>query len=176
MLYGHPPKRNYADVRITPSWAVTYQLTIIHGKVTKMKNQSRFGSTNSFFSALAMLFCGLLGYSSALSYNGRENNFLAENWGAPVAILLALMFGLGWWVEYIIEYLVLFKGRKTAILVYVAFISAYLFVGLGPLVLPVHDFLKHAISAGAFISLGGFILRSSITQPGIIAKLGNHGQ
>ncbi len=130
-----------------------------------MRNQSKFGSTREFFSSLSALFGGLLTYDIALSHSGQENDFLAENWGAPVAILLVLMFGVGWWVEYRIEDLVVFKGGKIAVRVLVILGLIWFLILVGAFLFIPNDFLQHAIEAGALMSLSGFFLRQSVAPP-----------
>jgi energy-coupling factor transporter transmembrane protein EcfT len=129
-----------------------------------MKNQSKFGSTREFFSSLAALFGGLLIYSSALDYSGPENNFLADNWETPIVALLVLTFGLGWWIEYRIERLVVIRGRKIATRVLFALILAYVLILTGSFVLTQNGFLQDAIGAGELICLSGFFLRQSVAQ------------
>ena len=136
-----------------------------------MKNQSRFVSVGQFFLASVCLFISLLDFESALFSDGLENNFLADNRGIPLVILLTIIFGLGWWFESFIEHLVLSKGRKIAVLAIFGLIFVFVALGFGSLVFPPLGFLRNAMSASGYILMSGFFFRFSVARPEIIAKL-----
>ena len=135
-----------------------------------MKNISGLTSAAQFFVAITFLFIGLLNFTSALSYDGLENNFLADNWAIPLAFLLAFIFGLGWLVESLVEQLLLSKGRNIALSAFFSFFMVFMFLVGVPLFTP-FDFSRFAVSVSGYILMSGFYLRFSMMRPEVLAKL-----
>jgi len=136
-----------------------------------MKNQANFVAAAQFVGALSFLFSGLLNFKSALSFDGLENNFLADNWGTPLIVFLTIIFGLGWWFEGVIENLVLSKGRKITLLALLVLFSVFVSLGFGSLILTPRGFLQSAMSASGYILMSGFFFRFSVIRSEVIAKL-----
>jgi len=110
-----------------------------------------------------------------MRYSGSENNFLAENWGGPLIILLTILFGGGWWFEGFVERLLLAKGRKNAILAIMGIVLVFVFLILGSLIFtPALSFIRRAMWACGCILLSGFLFRFSVIHPDVKAKLKVH--
>jgi len=139
-----------------------------------MNNQFKFASTTQIFLAMIFLFGGLLDFKRALSYDGLENNFLADNWGMPLAIFLTLIFGLGWWFESSVENLVLSKGRTIAILAMAGIILLFILFEFGSLALSTNSFFEISIQSSGKILMAGFFFHLSNIHPDLIAKLQTH--
>ena len=139
-----------------------------------MNFQSKFASSVQFFLGSVFLFVGLVGFKSALTYTGRENNFLADNWGTPLVLLLIIVFSLGWWLESFMEYLALFRGRKLAMLAAFGFVLVVGSIGFGSLVFIPLGFLQYAMSASVYILMSGFFFRLSVARSEVITKLQAH--
>ncbi len=137
-----------------------------------MKNQSRFASTDQFGQGLVFLLLALFQLGSAMRYTGSENNFLSENWGNPLIILLTLLFGTGWWFEGFVEYLLVSRGRKNAILAILGMASVSVFLLLGSVIFaPSRSFIQPAMWASGCILISGFLFHFSVIRPEIKAKL-----
>jgi len=124
-----------------------------------------------FILALSFLFTTLLNFESALSYSGLENNYLAENWGMPLASFLTLIFGLGWWLEILVEKLALSQGRKPALFAYYGIVLIFALIMFSSLVFTPSGFLRYAISGCGYIFMSSFHFRFSAIHPETIAKL-----
>jgi hypothetical protein len=125
-----------------------------------------------FFLSLLWLCDGLLKFVYALSKDGVEHSFVADNWGIPVAFLLVIVFGLGWWGEYIFEKRILSKGRKIAIVFLFVFVLAFILLSFGSwFVFTPFGFWQYAISACASFLMSGFFLRVSVADANTISKL-----
>lgn len=121
-----------------------------------MKNLSKFNETARFSVALCFLCTGLM--FLATTYIKWENNVLAKIWGIPLNVLLALSFGLGWWLEYFFEYSLLSKKLKSMALSGFILLSLFCLICFGGmLVLP--DFLGLASSASGLFLVSGFSFR-----------------
>ena len=136
-----------------------------------MKNQSNIVAAAQFVVAMSFLFNGLLHFKSALSFDGLENNFLADNWGTPLIVFLTIIFGLGWWFEGVNENLVLSKGRKIAILAFLVILLVFVSLGFGSLILTPRGFLQSALNANGYILMSGFFFRFSVIRSEVITKL-----
>ncbi len=135
-----------------------------------MKNQS--WSPVQFFASLVLFFYGLLNFRNAFSNAGTENNVVAYNWGTPLVVLPAIVFGLGWWFEGFVEQLVLSKGRKTAIVVLCCFFLLFASLVLGTdLIFTRLEFLQSVMGTNGYFLMCGFVLRFSVAKPEVIAEL-----
>jgi hypothetical protein len=139
--------------------------------MSPMKNQAKFVASIQVFIALCFLFISLLNFASALSFDGLKNDFIADNWGIPLVIFLTASFGLGWWLENVIENITLSKGRKTATLALSVILLAFASIVFGSLVFIPHGFLRSAISATGYILISGFFFRFSVARPEAVDKL-----
>jgi hypothetical protein len=138
-----------------------------------MKNFVGVQSAVQFFLAVILLFLGLLNFNSALTLNGTENRFTVSNWGVALAVSLAFLFGVGWWVESFVEHLLLSKTRRIAIVISISFFLIFLSLVLSPLLTP-FSFTRFAINASGWILMCGFYLRFSMIRPEVLAKLRQH--
>ncbi len=142
-----------------------------------MKNQSKL--TAQFFVSLIFLFSGLMNFVVALSKNGLENNFVADNWGIPVALLLAIVFGLGWLWANMIERMVLSGRRKAAAVAFFVFLLIFVLLVLGSsFVFTPLGFLQFAMRANGLFLTSGFLLRFSVSavDPIVLGKPREHNQ
>ncbi len=137
-----------------------------------MKNQNKFVSSAQFFAASVFLFAALLSFLTATDYRGPENNFLADNWGPALVIFLVLGFALGWWVEGLIEHILMHIGRGTALFAALIFLLVFSSVGLGSILSS--GFTRYALGACGYIFGSGFFYRFSITRPEVVVKLRSH--
>ena len=138
-----------------------------------MHYQNKVASGVQFFLGCTILFGGMTDLVDALSYNGLENNFLAENWGIALVFFLTLIFALGWGIESIVEKLVLFKGR-IAILSLVIIILAFIILTLGSSALIPRGFWQSAMSSIGHFLMSGCFFRLSAIRPEVMAKLQIH--
>src|SRR5687767_5186048 len=107
---------------------------------TYMKITLKFALVLQFFVASVLLFISLLNFKTALAYDVIQNDFLADNWGTPLVIFLIVIFGLGWWFENWIEYLITTNGRKMAILACIGIGLVFTLIGLSSFMLTIPDF------------------------------------
>jgi hypothetical protein len=135
-----------------------------------MKNQSKFLSATQFLVASGFLFGGLLMFTVALGFRGLKNDFLAENWEAPLVILLTLLFGVGWCLEILVERLMLNKGREVALLVLIGTVILYALIGLGSLLFLSLGFWRYVLLASDNIFVGGFFFRFSAMSPELAGR------
>ena len=143
------------------------------GKFFYMNNQSKSASAVQFFTATIFLFLGLTHFQSAQSYNGLENNFMADNWGLPLAFLLTILFASGWWFVSAIENLVLSKGKNAAIFPLVAIFLVFVSTLISSFLFTDPGFLFYAILSSGYFLMCGFFFRFLVVRPEVIAKYNN---
>lgn len=135
-----------------------------------MKSQSLL--TIMFITSWLWLCGGLLKFVGALSNYGVAHNFVAENWGVPAAVLLAIVFALGWWGEYMSEQLMLSKKRKTAVVVYLGYLLLFFLLLIGPYFISTLSGFWHSVmTACALFLMSGLFLRFSAADLNKIAEL-----
>ncbi len=137
-----------------------------------MKNQDKLFTTLRFVVGLASLCFGLIQFSLALTYRPLDNHFLGGVLGIPLAILLTLLFALGWWFEWLFEKVVSNNGRTAALVFLFSTILIYLISGVVSFLIPIGLF-SFAFVAGASVAFGSFWLQLSRLRPEIAAKIRN---
>lgn len=136
-----------------------------------MYDQSRLRFGVQFFLASMLLFSGLISFQSAQTYNGLENNFMADNWSIPLAFLLTILFALGWWFASVIEKLVLTKGRNAAIFALYAILFLFASTLLGSFLFTDRGFLQSAIHSSGYFLVCGLFFHLAVVRPEVITKL-----
>lgn len=135
-----------------------------------MKIQDGF-IASLFFMGLLFLSNGLSSLRSALLFDGLESYVVAVNWGTPLVFFLSIIFGIGWWSEAVFENLVLYKGRKIAIIALLVIYLITASVAFGSTVIIPLSFLQYAITASWYFLMSGFLIRFSVMSPDVITKL-----
>jgi len=136
-----------------------------------MEIQTRLAAFSRHFIALVFLFISLTNFQMALSFDGVENNYIAENSGMSLIISLTVIFGVGWGVEKIIETLLVSKGRKIAILGMLIVLFVFILIEFISLWLLPRGFVQSAMSSNGYMFMSGFLFRFSVAQPKVIDEL-----
>jgi len=136
-----------------------------------MRNQAKFQSSVQFLVASCIFFMALLSLAMALSYRGRENNFLADNWEVPLVICFILAFVFGWWAESFLEQILMNRGRQIALFVFVILLLVFGLIELASFLSA--GFVRHALGACGYILVSGFFYRFSVMRPEVIVKFKN---
>ncbi len=139
-----------------------------------MKNQDKLFAALRFVVGSMFLCWGLIEFSLALTWRPLDNNFLGGVLGIPLAILLTVLFVIGWWFEWLFEKIIVNKGRKTVVVFLLGAIFIYLMIGIASfLILPL-GFSSFALMAGTSITFGSFWFQLSRMRPEMLAKIRNH--
>jgi hypothetical protein len=137
-----------------------------------MKNQDKFSSALWFMAGAAFLFFALMQFALALTWRPLDNHFLGGVVGIPLAMLLTLLFMIGWWFGWIFEAIISNQGRKIMLWFLLGVILVYLVIALLSFLMPV-DLSRFALVASDSIVLSGIWFRISRVRPETLAKLRN---